>query len=46
MEKMEAERMTDYVKLLSFIDPDCSYDEWLKIGMALKTEGVPFQVWD
>lgn len=36
----------DYAKMLSCINPDCSYDEWLKIGMALKTEGVPFQVWD
>ena len=38
--------MADYAKMLSCIDPDCSYDEWLKIGMALKHEGVPFQVWD
>lgn len=38
--------MTDFSKLLSFINPDCSYDEWLKVGMALKTEGAPFQVWD
>lgn len=38
--------MMDYAKMLSCIDPDCPYDEWLKIGMALKTEGVPFQVWD
>lgn len=32
--------------MLSCIDPDCPYDEWLKIGMALKTEGQPFEVWD
>lgn len=38
--------MTDYAKLLSYINPDCSYDEWLKVGMALKHEGQPFQVWD
>ena len=38
--------MSDYERMLSCINPDCSYDEWLKIGMALKTEGVPFQVWD
>lgn len=38
--------MTDYTKLLACIDPDCSYDEWLKIGMALKTEGQPFEIWD
>lgn len=38
--------MNDYAKMLSYINPDCPYDEWLKIGMALKTEGQPFQVWD
>lgn len=38
--------MIDYAKMLSCIDPDCPYDEWLKIGMALKAEGVPFEVWD
>ena len=38
--------MMDYAKMLSCIDPDCPYDEWLKIGMALKSEGVPFEVWD
>ena len=38
--------MTNYDELLSCISPDCSYDEWLKIGMALKTEGAPFHVWD
>ena len=38
--------MTNYDELLSYISPDCSYDEWLKIGMALKTEGAPFHVWD
>ena len=38
--------MTNCEELLSYISPDCSYDEWLKIGMALKTEGAPFHVWD
>lgn len=38
--------MTDYANILSYINPDCSYDEWIKIGMALKTEGAPFSVWD
>lgn len=38
--------MTDYANLLSYINPDCSYDEWIKIGMALKTEGAPFSAWD
>lgn len=38
--------MTDYIKMLSCINPDCSYDEWIKVGMALKHEGQPFQMWD
>ncbi|MBR3333287.1 MAG: AAA family ATPase [Clostridia bacterium] len=38
--------MTDYEKLLSYINPDCPYDEWIRVGMALKTEGAPFQTWD
>ena len=38
--------MNNYTDLLSYISPDCTYDEWLKIGMALKAEGAPFSVWD
>lgn len=37
--------MIDY-ELLNVIPPDCSYDEWLKIGMALKHEGASCSVWD
>lgn len=33
-------------KLLNAIPPDCSYDEWLKVGMALKHEGAALDVWD
>ena len=33
--------------LLSYIDPAaCSYQEWLQVGMGLKNEGYPFEVWD
>lgn len=32
--------------LLYAIPPDCSYDEWLKVGMALKHEGASCSVWD
>jgi len=32
--------------LLSAIPADCSYDEWLKVGMALKREGEPCETWD
>lgn len=31
---------------LRCIHPDCSYDEWLKVGMALKQEGAGWEVWD
>ena len=31
---------------LRAIDPDCSYDEWLKVGMALKQEGAGCDTWD
>lgn len=34
------------LELLNAIPPDCSYDEWLKIGMALKHEGANCSVWD
>ena len=37
--------MIDYA-LLNAIPPDCSYDEWLKVGMALKHEGADCSVWD
>jgi len=37
--------MIDY-SLLNAIPPDCSYDEWLKVGMALKREGASCSAWD
>ena len=37
--------MIDY-NALRAIDPDCSYDEWLKVGMALKHEGADCDTWD
>ena len=33
-------------ELLRYIPADCSYDEWLKVGMALKHEGADWTVWD
>jgi len=38
--------LTDYATLLSYIDPDVGYDEWVRVGMALKSEGAPFSAWD
>ena len=32
--------------LLNYIPSDCSYDEWTKVGMALKHEGYDLSVWD
>lgn len=37
--------MIDY-NLLNAIPPDCDYDEWIKVGMALKHEGADCSVWD
>ena len=37
--------MIDF-SMLDAISPDCSYDEWLKVGMALKHEGADVSVWD
>ncbi len=36
----------DLVPLLDYIDPDCSYGEWVNVGMALKKEGYSCKVWD
>ena len=34
-------------ELLNFIDPTAlDYEEWLKVGFALKKEGFPVSVWD
>ncbi len=36
----------DLVPLLDYIDPDYSYNQWINVGMALKKEGYPVEVWD
>ena len=33
-------------EMLNHIPPDCGYDEWIKVGMALKHEGADVSVWD
>jgi RecA-family ATPase len=34
------------LSMLEVIPPDCGYDEWLKVGMALKHEGATCDIWD
>ena len=41
------ENNLDLVELLDYINPaDCSYNEWVQVGMALKTEGYTAADWD
>ncbi len=37
---------SDCLDLLSYINPDIGYDEWIKVGMALQSEGFGFSLWD
>ena len=36
----------DIQAMLDHINPDCSYDEWFAVGMAIKDYGLPFEVWN
>lgn len=36
----------EFEAMLSYIPPDCPYDEWVRVGMGLKKEGAPFELWD
>lgn len=36
----------DIQEMLNSISPDCSYQEWVDIGMALHSAGWPLTVWD
>lgn len=41
------ESKIDLQELLEYIDPSqCSYDEWLNVGLALHQEGYPMFVWE
>jgi hypothetical protein len=31
---------------LSYINPDCGYDEWIAVGMGLQAEGYDFHLWN
>ena len=37
---------TDVQDHLAHISPDCSYDDWMSVGMALQDEGIDFSVYD
>lgn len=37
---------SDVGEMLSFISPDCDYQTWIEIGMALHAGGFPVQMWD
>lgn len=36
----------DVQDMLSYIDPDLAYDDWVSIGMGLHAGGYPLQMWD
>jgi len=36
----------DVRRMLTFIDAGCDNDTWVSVGMGLKTEGMPFELFD
>ncbi len=39
--------MDNVILALQYLNPaDLDYDSWLRIGMALKNEGYPLEVWE
>lgn len=36
------------IEMLNHLDPNCGYDEWIKVGMAIHhgTNGTGFELWD
>ena len=41
------ESKIDLRELLEYIDPaQCSYEEWLNVGLALHQEGYPMFIWE
>lgn len=39
--------MDDIREILSYIPPSiCTYNEWVQVGMALKNEGYPVDLWE
>lgn len=44
--KLTGWSIDDVREHLSYINPDCGYDEWIAVGMALHAEGHGFNLWD
>lgn len=41
------ELRTDLLEIIEYLNPaELDYQEWLNVGMALKHEGCPMEVWD
>lgn len=43
---MTLSKQKDLLNALNYIEPNLPYDEWIKVGTALKTEGLDFEVWN
>ena len=41
-----SKQQQDLLNALNYIEPNLPYDEWIKVGTALKTEGLDFEVWN
>ena len=38
--------IADIENMLGYLDPDMSYDEWIEIGMAVHSYGLPRTIWE
>ncbi len=45
-QKSNGYTLTEVRSMLSFLSPDMPYDDWLKVGMALHSEGYSFDLWN
>lgn len=44
---VNTEMSEEYVReALGYIDPDVSYGDWVRVGMALKSGGYPLDMWE
>lgn len=41
-----SKQQQDLLNALNYIDPNLFYDDWIKVGTALKTEGLDFEAWN